>query len=108
MLNCKDIEKMIPMYLLGELDYEETRQFIEHVEHCADCYEELSIQTLVSEGMHKLESGNSFNLQDSVTEKMNGNKVFLHRYRNLLLTLVGIEILVIVLLFITLRAFMGL
>ena len=57
---CKEIEKMIPSFLEDDLDTDDLREFMEHVERCNDCMEELSIQFLVTEGMARLESGSVF------------------------------------------------
>lgn len=62
-MNCKEVEKMIPLFLEDDLDTEDLREFLEHIEKCNECKEELSIQFLVSEGLSRLESGNAFNLQ---------------------------------------------
>lgn len=62
-MNCKEVEKMIPLFLEDDLDTEDLRGFLEHIEKCKECKEELSIQFLVSEGLARLESGNAFNLQ---------------------------------------------
>lgn len=62
-MNCKEVEKMIPLFLEDELDTEDLREFLEHIEKCSECKEELSIQFLVSEGLSRLESGNAFDLQ---------------------------------------------
>lgn len=73
-MNCKDTEKMIPAFLQDDLSGKELRQFIEHIDSCKECMEELSIQFLVAEGLERLESGNNFNLKNALAEKMAGAK----------------------------------
>lgn len=65
-MNCKEAEKMIPLFLEDDLDTEDLREFMEHIEKCEECKEELSIQFLVSEGMARLETGNVFDLQNEL------------------------------------------
>ncbi|MCM1267566.1 MAG: zf-HC2 domain-containing protein [Bacteroidales bacterium] len=65
-MNCKEAEKKIPAFLNDELDGDDLAEFVEHIEACPDCKEELSIQFLVSEGMEQLEKGNNFNLQEAL------------------------------------------
>lgn len=62
-MTCKETEKIIPLFLEDELDTEDLNEFMEHIDNCSECREELSIQLLVSEGMARLETGNVFDLQ---------------------------------------------
>lgn len=69
-MNCKDAEKNIPYFLQDELDEGRLEEFIDHVEHCPECKEELTIQFLVSEGLEHLEQGGNFNLQEELLMKL--------------------------------------
>ncbi len=89
-MNCKEAEKKIPAFLNDELDGSDLAEFVEHIEECPECKEELSIQFLVTEGMEQLEQGNNFNLQealvktlDSADDRIRVNRVL----RNVLLWL---------------------
>ncbi len=65
-MTCKEVEKMIPLFLEDDLDVDELRNFMEHMDKCEDCKEELTIQFLVLEGMARLEDGNVFDLQNEL------------------------------------------
>ena len=69
-MNCKEAEKTIPSFLNDELDGDDLADFLEHIEECPECKEELSIQFLVSEGLEQLEQGNNFNLQEALVETL--------------------------------------
>ena len=69
-MNCKEVEKLIPFFLEDDLDTEDLHDFMEHIEKCSECKEELSIQFLVSEGMARLETGNVFDLQNELTVRI--------------------------------------
>lgn len=69
-MNCKEAEKKIPAFLNDDLDGRGLAEFMEHIEDCPECMEELSIQFLVAEGMEQLEQGNNFNLQEALTSKL--------------------------------------
>lgn len=69
-MNCKEVEKLIPLFLEDDLDTEDLHDFMEHIEKCSECKEELSIQFLVSEGMARLETGNVFDLQNELTVRI--------------------------------------
>lgn len=57
---------MIPAFVADELSYEELERFMEHIEECESCREELSIQFLVEVGLNSLEAGNTFDLQQEL------------------------------------------
>ncbi len=73
-MTCKEAEKMIPDFLEDELETEDLREFLEHVDRCKDCTEELSIQFLVLEGLARLESGNVFDLQNELKVRVDEAK----------------------------------
>ncbi len=65
-MTCKDAEKLIPLFLEDDLDNHELSDFIDHIENCPECKEELTIQFLVMVGMKRLEDGNTFNLRQEL------------------------------------------
>ncbi len=62
-MTCKDADRVITLFLDDDLDNKELSDFLNHIENCPECREELTIQFLVKEGMQRLESGNTFNLK---------------------------------------------
>lgn len=69
-MDCKEFEKKIPAFISRDLAYKELKQFLEHMEHCPECREELTIQILISEGMIRLEEGNAFDLQKEIDGRL--------------------------------------
>ncbi len=69
-MECKEFERRIPDYLAKKLDYPALKLFLEHLDECADCREELDIQFLVAEGMHRLAEGNAFDLQTELGQRL--------------------------------------
>lgn len=67
-MNCKEFEGLIPDFVNKKLDYATTRQFLEHINQCTQCKEELNIQFLVNEGLVRLEEGEAFDLQKEMRE----------------------------------------
>ena len=67
-MNCKEAEKMIPAFLVKQLNNSELDQFLLHVEDCPECMEELTIQYLVMIGTSLIEEGKSFDLRKALTE----------------------------------------
>lgn len=67
---CKRCIKSIPKFLDDELDIDSLRDFIEHVECCEECKEELTIEFLVREGLNNLEEGRSFDLNKGLKARI--------------------------------------
>ena len=97
-MNCKDVEKLIPLFVEDQLDTEDLREFVDHINSCKECEEELTIQLLVTEGLQQLESGNAFNLQDDFKIHIADAEHTLKVRENMKWLLFGLEGLVVVLL----------
>lgn len=69
-MNCKEFERTIPGFIHRKIDFPTMREFANHLNGCADCKEELTIQFLVAEGMQHLEEGDSFDLQKELKSRM--------------------------------------
>ena len=61
-MDCKEVQKNIAAFLNGDLHGKDAERFLNHIESCEECKEELSIQYLVREGTARLEGGGSFDL----------------------------------------------
>ena len=95
-MTCKETEKLIPSFLQDDLDTEDLREFMEHIEECGDCKEELPIQFLVTEGMARLEEGNVFDLQNELRGCIDEAGHTLKRREGMQWLLYGLEGLVVV------------
>ena len=93
-MNCKDAEKKIPYFLQDELDGSKLEEFLEHMENCPECKEELSIQFLVAEGLERLEKGNNFNLQKELLMKLEDADHYVSLHRTLWHILICLEVAV--------------
>ena len=62
-MECKTFEKRIPDFLKRKLDYVTLKSFLDHMEQCAACKEEMTIQFLMEEGLVRLEEGRAFDLK---------------------------------------------
>lgn len=69
-MNCKEFEMMIPDFIERRLDFRALERFSRHMEQCADCREELTIQFLITEGIQRLEEGSAFDLQAELGQRM--------------------------------------
>lgn len=73
-MNCKETCDLISKYIDEQLDPKVLKSFISHIENCPECRDELEVRYLVKEGLHRLESGDSFNLRDELERKLNVSK----------------------------------
>ena len=66
-MTCKEAESLVMPYIKNELTDEELFEFLEHIEHCPECREELEIYFTVDVGIRQLDSksigGNTVRVQ---------------------------------------------
>ena len=56
-MNCQETQRLVMPYIQDELTPEELEGFLEHVEACPDCREELEIYFTVDVGIRQLDEG---------------------------------------------------
>lgn len=95
-MTCKDVEKLIPIFIKDELNYRELEQFIDHIETCPECKEEMSIQFLVTEGMVRLEDGSAFDLNWELKNLMDVSKAKIRVHKGMQYLGIGLEIAALV------------
>ena len=86
------MEKLIPQFLDDDLDNQNLSDFLDHIDSCPDCKEELTIQFLVRVGMQRLEDGNTFNLAQELERELADAKRKMHRRKTLVLVSYVLEI----------------
>ena len=95
-MTCKDAEKLISPILDDDLDNRELSEFLNHVDKCPECKEELTIQFLVLVGMKRLEDGNTFNLRNELDNMLITAKKKLRTRRKLFVLSLVLEFMVAV------------
>ena len=70
LMNCKEVEKNIPKFINRESSPKEEAMIMEHILHCPECKEELTIQFLLKEGINRLENGESFDLNQELEKRL--------------------------------------
>lgn len=73
-IKCNVCEKMIGGFLNDNLSIYDTDILLNHVENCASCMDELTIQYLVTEGFLNVEKSGDYNLVDALDRKINMSK----------------------------------
>lgn len=95
-MTCKDAEKLIPIFIKDELNYIELEKFIDHIEECPDCMEEMSIQFLVTEGMVRLEQGSAFDLNQELRSLLDVSKARIRVHKGMQYFGIGLEIIALI------------
>lgn len=79
-MNCQTAESMVNRYIEHGLSVEELEGFLNHVENCPSCYDELETYFIVHAAMRQLddESGEaSLNLQELLEEDIRSSKHYI-------------------------------
>lgn len=95
-MECKEVQKNIPMFLNGELAGKEAERFLKHIEGCNECKEELSIQYLVREGTARLEGGGSFDLSKDLDVLISNSYLAIRKSRRAALIVYSLEFIAMV------------
>lgn len=106
-MDCKEFEKKIPAFLENALSYKSTKRFLEHVDSCPECREELTIKVLISEGLARLEEGSAFDLQKEMDHHIHEahKRIRLHKmfkYASITLEILAFIAIVLVIMFLVL------
>lgn len=56
-MTCREAEHLVMPYINGSITDEELKGFLEHIEHCENCREELEIYFTVDVGIRQLDEG---------------------------------------------------
>ena len=81
-MNCYECKKRIKDFLNDSLNSKTCIEFIDHVRSCKDCMEELSIEFLVNEGLKRLDTATSFDLERELNDKINQSYHKARCYKN--------------------------
>ncbi len=84
-MRCKEWQKMIPGFLEDTLENREMEGFIEHVQACEDCYEELEIMFMLSIGLQELNEDRniSYNFSQLLENKIVEAEIRFERIRRI-------------------------
>lgn len=107
-MDCKEVQKSIAAFLKSELTGREAERFLNHIEECEECKEELSIQYLVREGTARLEEGGNFDLSKDLDVLIENSYLAIKKSRRAAFVVYSLEfIAMIAVIFILVLVFMG-
>lgn len=80
-MDCRDAEKLVVPYIKDELNMEELDDFLEHVEHCDNCMEELEIHYMVDVGLRKLDEDDTvYDIVGDLQRKLESSAFRIQRF----------------------------
>lgn len=80
-MTCREAEKLIVPYINDELTIDELDEFLEHVDSCDNCMEELEIHYMVDVGLKKLDEDDAtYDIVGDLMRKMESSARELKRF----------------------------
>ena len=95
-MDCKEVQKSIAAFLNGELQGRDAKRFLNHIQECEECKEELSIQYLVREGTARLESGGNFDLSKDLDILIENSYISIKKKRRAAFVVYTLEFIALV------------
>ena len=83
-MNCQTAESMVTKYIEHNLSVNELEEFLEHVENCPSCYDELETYFIVHAAMQQLDEkgrDGTFNLRKLLEEDIRKSKHYILKMR---------------------------
>jgi len=80
-MDCKMAQHMVPQYIQRQLNNRELAEFLEHINQCSVCYEELEIYFTIHFALQKLNEDQdiSYNIQKMLEDNLALSKQQVHR-----------------------------
>ncbi|MCR5419992.1 MAG: zf-HC2 domain-containing protein [Lachnospiraceae bacterium] len=73
-MKCKDSERYITLFINDKLTGTRLKKFIEHIEVCPTCFNEMETNYLLKEALQRLESDGSYDLHGDLMRKLKNTK----------------------------------
>lgn len=81
-MKCQEVENMVLPYIRHQLTDYELEKFIQHIEGCESCKEELEIYFMVNEGLKQLDSGTgAYNIKEALETAIEQSKIYIQGKR---------------------------
>lgn len=82
-MNCVEAKRMVNRFVEKKLSYQELEQFLQHVEQCDDCMDELDIYYTMHKAFDMLDTGahQNYNFKELLKEELHAARraVIMHR-----------------------------
>ena len=92
-MDCKEFNGLIQDFLHDRLDEIKLTEFLEHIDECENCRDELRIQYMIYEGLERLETGATFDVDKDLSDLMDLQRKRLRTREGIKLTAIASEII---------------
>ena len=73
-MKCQDMERYISLFINDELSGMRMKEFIEHIEDCSSCFDEMETNYLLKEALNRLETEGSYDLHGDLMDKLKNTR----------------------------------
>lgn len=80
-MNCIRAQKLIKPYVDGELSGRELEEFLDHIESCSSCRDELVIYYAIDQSLRNKDDGGDYDFKEKLSRKLAGSRSFLRRQK---------------------------
>ena len=101
-MECKEAEKLVRDYIDNRIPPKKLSEFIEHINHCSSCYDELETYYTIHFAMKYLDEDRhiSYNIQDMLRVELKRKAQYAKRFiRRRITSICTIIVLTIILIF---------
>lgn len=78
-MECKEAQILVKKYISGNIDEKELAAFLEHIEHCPECYEELEINYIIYSALLQLDNNPdiSYNIKKMLLDEIEESQEYI-------------------------------
>lgn len=104
-MNCREAEQYIQPFINDELTDSCLTDFLDHIENCVKCHDEMETSYLLKEAFGRLEEAGAFNLDEELRDKISTMRrcAYIHEllsiFRRIIQLMAGITLAVLLLAF---------
>lgn len=83
-MKCIEAQQLVKPYLQKQLSDRELEQFLDHVENCPECYDELEIYFVIYEALEdsrETHGADKYNFQEKLKQDIKNSRRYLHLRR---------------------------
>ena len=83
-IDCRQAETLVARYIKHTLSTDELEEFLDHIEHCSSCYDELETYFIVHEAMQQLDEesrDSTLDLRELLEEDIRRSKHYILKMR---------------------------
>ncbi|PXV95957.1 putative zinc finger protein [Lachnotalea glycerini] len=80
-MECKEAQKLVTKYIADDITEQELEQFMEHIQICKDCYDELEINYTIFSAFVQLDNNedSSDDINAMLLEKLKASRKYIRR-----------------------------